>query len=50
MPDHDKRLHIETDRARAGATPHVVRWVLASSLTLVIVVFILLWVLLRVHS
>jgi hypothetical protein len=31
--------HIDTDRARAGATPHIVRYVLGISLALVVVVY-----------
>ena len=39
MADPNERIHIETDDARAGATPHVTRYVLAISLVLVIVIF-----------
>jgi hypothetical protein len=34
MPDEQ---HISTERARAGATPHVVRYVLAISIILAII-------------
>ena len=34
--------HIDTTRARAGATPHMTRYILAISLGLVILVFVLL--------
>ncbi len=39
MADPNERIHIETDDARAGATPHVTRYVLAISLVLVIAIF-----------
>lgn len=40
----DEEPHIDTDRARAGSTEHVVRYVLAISLVLVIVLLALvLW-------
>ncbi|MDK2767060.1 hypothetical protein [Sphingomonas sp.] len=39
MADQNDPLHIETDRVRAGATPHMTRYILAISLTLVIVIF-----------
>ncbi len=39
MADPNERIHVETDDARAGATPHVTRYVLAISLVLVIVIF-----------
>ncbi|MBA4763506.1 hypothetical protein [Sphingomonas sp.] len=39
MADQNDPLHIETDRARAGATPHMTRYILAISLTLIIVIF-----------
>jgi len=31
--------HIDTTRARAGATPHMTRYILAISLVLVVVIF-----------
>ncbi|MDX3911464.1 MAG: hypothetical protein QHC67_16895 [Sphingobium sp.] len=40
MPDEQQ--HINTDDARAGSTPHIVRYVLVISLTLVILVMALL--------
>ena len=39
MADQNDPLHIETDRVRAGAPPHMTRYILAISLTLVIVIF-----------
>ena len=35
----DQQIHISKEDARAGATPHVTRYVLAISLTAVIVIF-----------
>jgi hypothetical protein len=37
-------VHIETDQARGGATPHIVRWVLVISLALLVVLFTLTFV------
>ncbi|AEG48850.1 hypothetical protein Sphch_1160 [Sphingobium chlorophenolicum L-1] len=34
----EQEQHIATEKARAGSTPHIVRYVLAISLTLAIVV------------
>lgn len=39
MTDPNDPPHYETDRVRAGATPHMTRYILAISLTLVIVIF-----------
>ena len=39
MADPNEPIHIETDDARAGATPHMTRYILAISLVLVIVIF-----------
>jgi hypothetical protein len=38
----DQEEHIATDQARAGSTPHVVRYVLGISLTLVVVAMLLI--------
>ena len=38
----DGRQHIDTTRARAGATPHSVRYILPISLGLVVVAFVVL--------
>lgn len=37
----DQETHIRTDRARAGSTPHIVRYVLAISLALAILAMII---------
>ena len=34
--------HIDTTRARAGATPHMTRYILLISLVLVVIIFVLL--------
>jgi len=39
MADNETPVHLDTDRARAGATPHVTRYVLGFGLVLVIVAF-----------
>ena len=37
----DQEVHLETDRARAGSTPHIARYVLAISFVLVVIGMIL---------
>ena len=39
MADDDEQIHVDTDRARAGATPHMTRYILGISLVLVIVIY-----------
>jgi hypothetical protein len=39
MADDEKQIHIDTEDARAGSTPHMTRYILGISLILVIVVF-----------
>jgi hypothetical protein len=39
MADDNEPIHIKTDRARAGATPHMTRVILPVSLVLVIAIF-----------
>ncbi|WP_186456946.1 hypothetical protein [Sphingomonas suaedae] len=39
MTDHNDPQHIETDRARAGATPHMTRYILAISLVLIVAIY-----------
>ena len=44
MAENEQPVHVTTDRARAGATPHMTRYVLVFGLALVIVAFaIILW-------
>jgi len=37
--DEDKQVHIDTEDARAGATPHMTRYILGFSLLAVIIIF-----------
>ena len=39
MADQDEQIHVDTDRARAGATPGMTRYILAISMVLIIVLF-----------
>ncbi|HTG38871.1 hypothetical protein [Sphingomonas sp.] len=39
MADPNEQVHIDTDRARAGATPRMTRYILPISLVLVIAIF-----------
>ncbi len=39
MAENDESVHLSTEEARAGATPHMTRYVLGISLVLVIVAF-----------
>ncbi|UZW55826.1 hypothetical protein NUH86_03235 [Sphingobium sp. JS3065] len=40
----EQEQHIATDKARAGSTPHIVRYVLGISLMLAIIVMVvILW-------
>lgn len=41
--DSEGHQHIDTDRVRAGATPGMTRYILGISLTLVIVIFALIY-------
>ena len=41
--DSEGHQHIDTDRARAGATPGMTRYILGISLALVIVLFALIY-------
>lgn len=44
MERQGDEVHIETDEARGGSTPHIVRYVLAISLLLAIGALTLIWV------
>lgn len=44
MTDRNEETHIEAEDARAGATPHVTRYVLGISLVLIIAVFAWLFI------
>ncbi|HZF45664.1 MAG TPA: hypothetical protein VEZ26_04975 [Sphingomonadaceae bacterium] len=39
-----EQVRIDTDEARAGSTPHIVRYVLLFSLTLAIIAMTIAWV------
>ncbi|HEU4961722.1 MAG TPA: hypothetical protein VFT56_15115 [Sphingomonas sp.] len=39
MADETEPKHVETERARAGATPHMTRYILGISLVLIIVIY-----------
>ena len=43
MHREGKEVHVDTDEARAGSTPHIVRNVLAISLGLAIVLLSIAW-------
>ncbi|MCD2325504.1 hypothetical protein LQ953_15910 [Sphingomonas sp. IC-56] len=44
MAENEEPIHVTTDRARAGSTPHMTRYVLGIGLLLVIVAFgIIIW-------
>jgi len=44
MTDQDNQTHIDAEKARAGATPHVARYVLGVSLLLIVLVFAWLFI------
>jgi hypothetical protein len=39
MAEQDKPIHISTEDARAGATPHMTRYILAVSLVLIVAIY-----------
>ncbi|MBO9624619.1 MAG: hypothetical protein J7500_18075 [Sphingomonas sp.] len=39
MAENNEPIHVTTDRARAGATPHMTRYVLGVGLVLVVLAF-----------
>lgn len=39
MADDKEQIHLDGEEARAGATPHMTRYILPISLALVIVIF-----------
>lgn len=43
MERHGEEVHVETDEARGGSTPHIVRWILGVSLFLAIVLLSAAW-------
>ena len=40
----DRKVQVETDEARGGSTPHVVRWILGISLLAAIVLLSAVWI------
>lgn len=44
MNRQGNEVHIETDEARGGTTPHVVRFVLAISLALAVIAMSAVWI------
>lgn len=44
METDRNELHVETDAARGGSTPHIVRWILAISLLAAIVLLSIIWI------
>jgi hypothetical protein len=44
MEDRDGEIHMDTDEARGGSTPNIVRWVLGIGLLLAIVGMSLAWI------
>lgn len=43
MAENEQPVHLDTDRARAGATPHMTRYILGISLALIIVIYLILF-------
>jgi len=43
MADQNEPTHVTGEQARAGATPHMTRYILGVSLVLVIAIFVLLF-------
>ena len=39
MADENEKIHVDTERARAGATPHMTRYILGISLVVLIVIY-----------
>ena len=44
MEPNTPEVHIEKNDARAGSTPHIVRYVLAISLALAVIALTIVWV------
>lgn len=43
MEDRSGEIHVTTDEARGGSTPHILRWMLAISLLAAIVILSAMW-------
>ncbi|MCB2047868.1 MAG: hypothetical protein KDE32_06520 [Novosphingobium sp.] len=50
MERHGTEIHVNEDEARAGSTPHIVRYVLAISLILAIAALSLIWITGALHT
>lgn len=50
MERQGDEIHITTEEARAGSTPHIVRYVLGISLTLTIIGLSLVWIIGAVYK
>ena len=50
MERYDDKLLINTDDARGGSTPHIVRYVLGISLVLALLALSAVWIYGAVHS
>ena len=50
MENQNGELHIDQEQARAGSTPHIVRYVLLISLTLAIVALSAIWITGALHA
>lgn len=50
MERHGDEVHIETTEARSGSTPHIVRYVLAIGLLLVVIALSLVWITGAAHA
>src|SRR5688572_17173932 len=44
MERQGDEVHVETDEARGGSTPHIVRWILIVGITLAIVLLSATWI------
>jgi len=44
MERQGDEVHIDTNEARGGTTPHIVRWVLGISLVLAIIAMSAVWI------
>lgn len=44
MQRHGDEVELDTVEARAGTTPHIVRYVLAISLTLAVIALSIIWI------
>jgi len=39
MADDNQQVHLDGQDARAGATPHMTRYILAASIVLIVIIF-----------